>query len=39
MSNQAEREEYVMEDSGAIFVGSANRINMVGWNFGQVKRS
>ncbi|XP_045050973.1 protein-glutamine gamma-glutamyltransferase E [Desmodus rotundus] len=35
MSNQAEREEYVMEDSGAIFVGSANRINMVGWNFGQ----
>ncbi|XP_045689192.1 protein-glutamine gamma-glutamyltransferase E [Phyllostomus hastatus] len=35
MSNQAEREEYVMEDSGAVFVGSANRINMVGWNFGQ----
>ncbi|KAM8774932.1 protein-glutamine gamma-glutamyltransferase 6 isoform 1-T1 [Rhynchonycteris naso] len=35
LSNQAEREEYVLEDSGAIFVGSVNRINMVGWNFGQ----
>ncbi|XP_036997062.1 protein-glutamine gamma-glutamyltransferase E isoform X2 [Artibeus jamaicensis] len=35
MSNPAEREEYVMEDSGAVFVGSTNRINMVGWNFGQ----
>ncbi|XP_021578894.2 protein-glutamine gamma-glutamyltransferase E isoform X1 [Ictidomys tridecemlineatus] len=35
MSNEAERREFVEEDSGAIFVGSANRINMVGWNFGQ----
>lgn len=39
MNNQAEREEYVLEDSGAIFVGSTNRISMVGWNFGQVKGS
>ncbi|XP_053430641.1 protein-glutamine gamma-glutamyltransferase E isoform X2 [Nycticebus coucang] len=35
MSNQAEREEYIQEDSGAIFVGSTNRINMIGWNYGQ----
>uniref|UniRef100_H0VT19 Protein-glutamine gamma-glutamyltransferase E n=1 Tax=Cavia porcellus TaxID=10141 RepID=H0VT19_CAVPO len=35
MSNQAERQEYVEEDSGNIFVGSINRIGMVGWNFGQ----
>lgn len=39
MSNQAEREEYVQEDAGVIFVGSASRISMVGWNFGQVKGS
>ncbi|XP_019501254.1 PREDICTED: protein-glutamine gamma-glutamyltransferase E [Hipposideros armiger] len=35
MSNHAEREEYIQEDSGIIFVGSTNRISMVGWNFGQ----
>ncbi|XP_047396656.1 protein-glutamine gamma-glutamyltransferase E [Sciurus carolinensis] len=35
MSNQAERQEYVEEDSGIIYVGSTNRISMVGWNFGQ----
>ncbi|XP_039719841.1 protein-glutamine gamma-glutamyltransferase E [Pteropus medius] len=35
MSNQAEREEYVQEDAGVIFVGSTDRISMVGWNFGQ----
>ncbi|XP_008852731.1 protein-glutamine gamma-glutamyltransferase E [Nannospalax galili] len=35
MSNQAERQEYVEEDSGIIYVGSTNRIGMVGWNFGQ----
>lgn len=35
MNNQAERGEYVLEDSGSIFVGSTNRISMVGWNFGQ----
>ncbi|KAM7126436.1 protein-glutamine gamma-glutamyltransferase E [Molossus nigricans] len=35
MNNNAERNEYVLEDAGAIFVGSTNRISMVGWNFGQ----
>ncbi|XP_078005296.1 protein-glutamine gamma-glutamyltransferase E [Phascolarctos cinereus] len=35
MMNNAEREEYVEEDAGVIFVGSANRISMVGWNYGQ----
>ncbi|VFV39693.1 transglutaminase 7-like [Lynx pardinus] len=35
MSNHAEREEYVQEDAGIIYVGSTNRIGMVGWNFGQ----
>ncbi|XP_046534548.1 protein-glutamine gamma-glutamyltransferase E [Equus quagga] len=35
MSNRAEREEYVQEDAGIIYVGSANRIGMMGWNFGQ----
>ena len=39
MSNHAEREEYVQEDSGIIFVGSTNRISMIGWNYGQVKGS
>ncbi|XP_037667427.1 protein-glutamine gamma-glutamyltransferase E isoform X1 [Choloepus didactylus] len=35
MNNEAERQEYIQQDSGVIFVGSTNRINMVGWNFGQ----
>ncbi|XP_052507146.1 protein-glutamine gamma-glutamyltransferase E [Budorcas taxicolor] len=35
MSNHAEREEYVQEDAGIIFVGSTNRIGMIGWNYGQ----
>uniref|UniRef100_A0A8C8WK56 protein-glutamine gamma-glutamyltransferase n=1 Tax=Panthera leo TaxID=9689 RepID=A0A8C8WK56_PANLE len=35
MSNHAEREEYVQEDAGIIYVGSTNRMGMVGWNFGQ----
>lgn len=35
LSNHAERQEYVEEDSGVIYVGSTNRIGMVGWNFGQ----
>lgn len=38
MSNQAEREEYVQQDAGIIYVGSANRIGMVGWNYGQVNK-
>uniref|UniRef100_A0A5F8HC02 protein-glutamine gamma-glutamyltransferase n=1 Tax=Monodelphis domestica TaxID=13616 RepID=A0A5F8HC02_MONDO len=35
MMNNAEREEYVEEDAGIIYVGSVNRISMVGWNYGQ----
>ncbi|XP_051701147.1 protein-glutamine gamma-glutamyltransferase E isoform X1 [Oryctolagus cuniculus] len=35
LSNHAERQEYVEEDAGIIYVGSTNRIGMVGWNFGQ----
>ncbi|XP_077623178.1 protein-glutamine gamma-glutamyltransferase E [Crocuta crocuta] len=35
MSKQAEREEYVLEDAGIIYVGNTKRIGMVGWNFGQ----
>ncbi|XP_060981762.1 protein-glutamine gamma-glutamyltransferase E [Dama dama] len=35
MNNHAEREEYVQEDAGIIFVGSTNRIGMIGWNYGQ----
>uniref|UniRef100_A0A8I3WBP5 protein-glutamine gamma-glutamyltransferase n=1 Tax=Callithrix jacchus TaxID=9483 RepID=A0A8I3WBP5_CALJA len=35
MGNHAEREEYVQEDAGIIYVGSTNRISMIGWNFGQ----
>ncbi|XP_028612490.1 protein-glutamine gamma-glutamyltransferase E [Grammomys surdaster] len=35
MSNHAERYEYVEEDAGIIYVGSADRIGMFGWNFGQ----
>ncbi|XP_006881732.1 PREDICTED: protein-glutamine gamma-glutamyltransferase E [Elephantulus edwardii] len=38
MSNAAEREEYVLQDSGIIYVGSTNRIGMVGWNFGQFEQ-
>ncbi|XP_012583567.1 PREDICTED: protein-glutamine gamma-glutamyltransferase E [Condylura cristata] len=39
MGNQAEREEYVQQDAGIIYVGSANRISMVGWNFGQFEEN
>ena len=39
MSNHDEREEYVQEDSGIIFMGRASYISMIGWNYGQVKRS
>nr|XP_004661486.1 protein-glutamine gamma-glutamyltransferase E [Jaculus jaculus] len=38
MGNHAERQEYVEEDSGIIYVGSTNRIGMVGWNFGQFEQ-
>ncbi|XP_054988592.1 protein-glutamine gamma-glutamyltransferase E [Sorex araneus] len=39
MNNQAEREEYVQQDAGIIYVGSANRISMVGWNYGQFEEN
>ncbi|XP_037377193.1 protein-glutamine gamma-glutamyltransferase E [Talpa occidentalis] len=39
MGNQAEREEYVQQDAGIIYVGSANRISMVGWNYGQFEEN
>ncbi|XP_073734574.1 protein-glutamine gamma-glutamyltransferase E [Callorhinus ursinus] len=38
MSNHAEREEYIQEDAGIIYVGNMNRIGMVGWNFGQFEQ-
>ncbi|KAM6163821.1 protein-glutamine gamma-glutamyltransferase E [Rhynchocyon petersi] len=38
MSNAAEREEYVQQDSGAIYVGSTTHMSMVGWNFGQFEQ-
>ncbi|XP_059934185.1 protein-glutamine gamma-glutamyltransferase E [Mesoplodon densirostris] len=35
MSNCDEREEYVQEDAGVIFVGRPGYIGMIGWNYGQ----
>ncbi|XP_074867646.1 protein-glutamine gamma-glutamyltransferase E-like [Carettochelys insculpta] len=35
MSNSVERQEYVMEEFGIIFVGNVNRISKIGWNYGQ----
>nr|XP_006111130.1 protein-glutamine gamma-glutamyltransferase E-like [Pelodiscus sinensis] len=35
MPNNAERQEYVMEEFGMVFTGNANRINSSGWNYGQ----
>ncbi|XP_028904555.1 protein-glutamine gamma-glutamyltransferase E [Ornithorhynchus anatinus] len=35
LNSEAEREEYVLRDAGIIYVGSVNRIGMVGWNYGQ----
>ncbi|XP_038605983.1 protein-glutamine gamma-glutamyltransferase E [Tachyglossus aculeatus] len=35
LNSEAEREEYVLKDYGIIYVGSVNRIDMVGWNYGQ----
>ncbi|XP_053103811.1 protein-glutamine gamma-glutamyltransferase E-like [Hemicordylus capensis] len=35
MPNDSEREEYVLSEFGVVFVGSANRISQVGWNYGQ----
>ncbi|CAN8191076.1 unnamed protein product [Coccothraustes coccothraustes] len=35
MPNNAECEEYVLEDFGIIFAGNKNHISSFGWNFGQ----
>ncbi|XP_062835320.1 protein-glutamine gamma-glutamyltransferase E [Anolis carolinensis] len=35
MPNNAEREEYVLSESGVVFVGSSNSISPRGWDFGQ----
>ncbi|XP_049555695.1 protein-glutamine gamma-glutamyltransferase E isoform X2 [Orcinus orca] len=35
MSNHDEREEYVQEDAGVIFVGRTSYISVIGWNYGQ----
>ncbi|XP_061065813.1 protein-glutamine gamma-glutamyltransferase E [Eubalaena glacialis] len=35
MSNHDEREEYVQEDAGIIFMGRTSYISMIGWNYGQ----
>uniref|UniRef100_A0ACB8EFS9 Uncharacterized protein n=1 Tax=Sphaerodactylus townsendi TaxID=933632 RepID=A0ACB8EFS9_9SAUR len=35
MPNSAEREEYVLSESGLIFMGSPYYISRIGWNFGQ----
>uniref|UniRef100_A0A803TF20 Transglutaminase-like domain-containing protein n=1 Tax=Anolis carolinensis TaxID=28377 RepID=A0A803TF20_ANOCA len=35
MPNNAEREEYVLSESGVVFMGSSNSISPRGWDFGQ----
>lgn len=39
MANEAEKNEYVLNDTGYIYVGSAYSIYNRPWNFGQVKHS
>lgn len=36
MANEAERQEYVLNENGIIFVGNANYIEARGWYYGQV---
>lgn len=36
LSNEKERQEYVMKEDGTIFTGSWNHIEAVDWDFGQV---
>lgn len=38
MADEAQRKEYVLNDTGYIYVGSAYSIYNRPWNFGQVKR-
>lgn len=37
MPNEAERTEYVLNDTGYLYVGSVKNIRERPWNFGQVK--
>lgn len=39
MADEAQRNEYVLNDTGYIYVGSAYNIYNRPWNFGQVKYS
>lgn len=39
LSNEAERNEYVLSDTGYIYVGSVYSIHGRPWNFGQVRHS
>ena len=38
MGNEAEREEYCMEENGLIFAGSWNKIVKMHWTFGQFEK-
>lgn len=39
MANEEQRKEYVLNDTGYIYVGSAHSIYGRPWNYGQVKHS
>ena len=38
MGNEAERQEYCMEEDGLIFAGSWNKIVKMHWTFGQFEK-
>ncbi|XP_042318208.1 uncharacterized protein LOC121928060 [Sceloporus undulatus] len=39
LGNEAERQEYVMNENGVIFVGNANYIEARGWYYGQFQQN